>query len=129
MRKLQGRRGRRVTIAGRPGGRVRVTIEARLLDLSSTGARIEHSNVLRPGFQCTLEFPAALGPLVLPVQVIRSAVVGTEYTSGNERALRYESGVMFVGLSQEQREALDQVLARLLPPEDQAGLGEGRIIL
>ncbi len=120
------RQGRRITIAGRPGGRVRVTLEARLLDLSTSGARIEHFNVLRPGFTCTLEFPAALGPLVLPVRVARSTVVGTDSGSAGERLLRYESGVMFVGLTPEQQRGLDEILSHLLPRED---LGEGRLIL
>ncbi|HTU03629.1 MAG TPA: PilZ domain-containing protein, partial [Candidatus Sulfotelmatobacter sp.] len=83
------RRGRRIAVAGRPGGRVRATLEARLLDLSSTGARIEHRNLLRPGFTCTLEFPTSLAKMVLTVQIVRSIVVGTEYTDAGERLLRY----------------------------------------
>jgi len=48
------RKGRRVKLPERPGGRIRATLSARLLDLSTTGARIEHHNMLRPGFTCTL---------------------------------------------------------------------------
>jgi hypothetical protein len=119
------RRGRRVVVGGRPGGRVRATLDARLVDLSSTGARIEHNNLLRPGFTCTLEFPESLGDLVLSVQVVRSVVVGTEFTSAGDRLLRYESGLTFVNVKPEQQQALEETVARLDPT---SGLGEGRLL-
>ncbi len=120
------RRGRRVAVTGRPGGRVRATLDARLVDLSKTGARIEHNNLLRPGFTCTLEFPQSLGDLVLSVQVVRSVVVGTEFTAAGDRLLRYESGLTFVKTKPEQQKALEDILARLDPG---SGLGNGRLVL
>lgn len=123
---VERRRGRRVPIPGRPGGRVRATLEARLLDLGTTGARIEHHNLLRPGFACTLELPSTLGGLVLSVRVIRSAVVGTETGPAGERLLRYESGVTFVGLSTDQSAALEAVLNRLASGD---ALGSGKLVL
>jgi hypothetical protein len=123
---VERRRGRRVPIPGRPGGRVRATLEARLLDLGTSGARIEHHNLLRPGFTCTLELPSTLGGLVLSVRVIRSAVVGTETGSAGERLLRYESGVTFVGLSADQSAALEAVLNRLASGD---ALGSGKLVL
>ncbi len=119
------RRGRRVVVEGRPGGRVRATLDARLVDLSHTGARIEHNNLLRPGFTCTLEFPESLGDLVLSVQVVRSVVVGSEFTPAGERLLRYESGLAFVGVKPEQQKVLEEVVARLDPV---SGLGNGRLV-
>jgi hypothetical protein len=68
------RKGRRVRLPERPGGRIRATLSARLLDLSITGARIEHHNMLRPGFTCTIELPATMGALILPARVVRSTV-------------------------------------------------------
>jgi len=123
---VERRRGRRVPIPGRPGGRVRATLEARLLDLGTSGARIEHHNLLRPGFTCTLELPSTLGGLVLSVRVIRSAVVGTETGPAGERLLRYESGVAFVGLSADQSAALEAVLNRLASGD---ALGSGKLVL
>jgi len=125
------RRGRRVAVAGRPGGRVRATLDARLLDLSSTGARIEHRNLLRPGFTCTLEFPATLAKMVLTVQIVRSIVVGTEYTDGGDRLLRYESGVCFINMTPEQQQTVEQILDKLTPKGamGEEGLGEGRLIM
>ncbi len=114
-----------MAVTGRPGGRVRATLDARLVDLSKTGARIEHNNLLRPGFTCTLEFPQSLGDLVLSVQVVRSVVVGTEFTQVGERQLRYESGLTFVGLKPEQQKMLEEMVDRLEPS---SGLGEGRLV-
>jgi len=123
---VERRRGRRVPIPGRPGGRVRATLDARLVDLGTTGARIEHHNLLRPGFTCTLELPTALGGLVLTVRVVRSSVVGTETGPAGERLLRYESGVAFVDLTTELRTALDTVVDRLTSGD---ALGSGRLVL
>jgi hypothetical protein len=107
------RQGRRVVVPGRPGGRVRATLDARLLDLSGYGARNEHHELLRPGFACTLELPLAIGGLVLPVRVVRSIVVGTQDHPTGDRLLRYESGLTFVYLTGEQHEALEALrLAR-----------------
>jgi hypothetical protein len=97
-----------------------------VLDLSATGARIEHPNLLRPGFACTLEFPQSLGGLVLPVRVVRSAVVGTEEVATRDRVLRYESGLTFASLTAEQQATLETVLTRLAPG---GKLGDGRLVL
>jgi hypothetical protein len=123
---VERRKGRRVSVPGRPGGRVRATLDAQLLDLGSTGARIEHRNLLRLGFTCTLELPPALGGLVLPVRVVRSAVVGTDKGPAREQILRYESGVAFLELTAAQRATLEAVLDRLATGET---LGSGRLVL
>jgi hypothetical protein len=120
------RKGRRVQLPERPGGRIRATLNARLLDLSTTGARIEHHNLLRPGFTCTFELPATMGALILPARVVRSTVVGTEKGPAGERLLRYESGVAFGELTVDQQAALETVLGRFPPGEP---LGHGRLVL
>lgn len=120
------RRVRRIPVGDRPGGRVRATLEARLLDLSAAGARIQHENLLRPGFACSFEFPPTLAELSLPVQVVRSTVVGAGAGQAGERTLRYESGLTFVGLTVSQREILASVIERLAPSES---LGEGWLVI
>lgn len=120
------RKGRRVSVPGRPGGRVRATLDTQLLDIGSTGARIEHYNLLRLGFRCTLELPPALGGPVLPVRVVRSAVAGTDTGSAGEQLLRHESGVAFLELTAAQRTRLEGVLDRLASGET---LGSGRLVL
>jgi hypothetical protein len=120
------RKGRRVHLPERPGSRIRATLSARLLDLSTTGARIEHHNLLRPGFSCTIELPESMGALLLPARVVRSTVVGTEEGPAGERLLRYESGVAFGELAAAQQAALETVLGRFTPGDS---LGHGRLVL
>lgn len=120
------RQGKRLPVSGRPNGRVRATLDARLVDLSGNGARIEHLNLLRPGFLCTLELPQAVGDLSVQVQVVRSLVVGAEAGPTGERVLRYESGLVFTKLTPGQQESLAAILDRLAAAED---LGNGRLVL
>ncbi len=98
----------------------RAPMQLRLLDLSLSGACIEHLACLRPGSSCVLEFPPALGPLALTAQVVRSVVVGVEGPR-QARRLRYESGVAFVNVTPDQRAALAHLLGRLSSGE----VGEG----
>jgi c-di-GMP-binding flagellar brake protein YcgR len=95
----------------------RTPMQLRLLDLSLSGACIEHLACLRPGSSCVLEFPPALGPLALTAQVVRSVVVGVEQGPRETRQLRYESGVAFVHVTPAQQAALAQVLGRFSSEE------------
>ena len=108
----------RVRTAGRPAVRVRSTLAARLLDLSLSGARIEHLDLLRPGFPCTVELPAAIGALVLSGQIAWSSIVGSEPTPEGERLLRYESGLAFLGVTADQQTSLASALERLISGMD-----------
>ncbi len=109
------RRVRRAVATGRLTGQAAVTAEFRLLDLSPTGARIEHLALLRPGTRCTLQLPAPSGSLVVSAQIVWTTVVGQELTPERQKVLRYHSGLMFVTLSPEQDSALASLLERLHP--------------
>ncbi|MBI2163333.1 MAG: PilZ domain-containing protein, partial [candidate division NC10 bacterium] len=109
------RRATRVVVAGRLGGRARAILDVRILDLSLTGARIEHLSPLRPGSPCAFELPTAIGSLVLAARVVRSTVIGNEPTPDGGRLLRYESGLTFVGVTPEQQVALERALEKLTP--------------
>jgi hypothetical protein len=100
----------RVQIAGQPAVRVRSNLPARLVDLSLTGARIAHLDLLRPGSPITVELPAPIGSLALSVRVAWSSVVGSEPSPEGERRLRYHSGLAFVGLTAEQQATLANIL-------------------
>jgi len=89
---------------------VRAILDARLLDLSMTGARITHRTPLCPEVPYTLELPPSPGGLVLPIQVIRSTVGGTEHRPAGQRLARYESALAFVGVTAEQQATLARVL-------------------
>jgi hypothetical protein len=120
------RRAPRIAVAGRLGGRARAILEVRILDLSLTGARIEHLSPLRPGTPCTFELPPAIVSLVLASRVVRSSVIGSEQTPDGKRLLHYESGLAFANLTEDQQAALAKALEKLTPG---GGLGEGRLIL
>ena len=120
------RRALRVRVAGRLGARARATLDVRLLDVSATGARIEHYDVLRPGSTYAFELPPALGPLTLSAKVVHSAIIGTEITPEGERLLRYQSGLAFTAMNAEQQATLTGILERVPPG---GGLGNGRVII
>jgi hypothetical protein len=120
------RRAPRILVAGRLGARARATLDVRILDLSRSGVRIEHYELLRPGATYTFELPPTLGPLVLTAKVVHSAVVGTEATTDGERHLRYQSGLTFVRITAEQQSALAAILERLTPG---GGLGDGHLMV
>jgi hypothetical protein len=107
------RRAPRLRVGSRLGAQARAWLDVRLVDVSLTGARIEHRDVLRPGSTCTFEFPPALGGLVLSVRVVHSSVVGAEPGPGDHPLARYQSGLEFVGLKADQRAVLAGIVERL----------------
>ncbi len=117
-------RAPRVRIGGRLGGRAHATVDVRFLDLSLTGARIEHLNLLRPGAVCTVELPPAMGSLVLSARIVHSTIVGSEQAPEGSRHLRYESGLAFESVTAEQKTILGAALEKLIPG---GGLGEGQL--
>ncbi|MBI2000506.1 MAG: PilZ domain-containing protein [candidate division NC10 bacterium] len=120
------RRATRIAVSGRLGGRARAILDVRILDISLSGARIEHLSPLPPGSPCTFELPPVIGSLLLSARVVRSTVTGSEQTPDGKRLLRYESGIMFIGLKEEQQAALEKALEKLTPG---GGLGDGRLFL
>jgi hypothetical protein len=118
------RKAPRILVAGRLGARARATLNIDVLELSRSGARIEHTDLLRPGATYTFELSPALGSLILTARVVHSTVVGTETASDGERHLRYQTGLTFVGTTAEQQAALAAILERLIP---EGGLGDGHL--
>jgi hypothetical protein len=55
-----------MTLAERPAARVWGMREVHLLDLSLTGAQIEHLDLFRFGAACALDLPPPFGALGLP---------------------------------------------------------------
>jgi hypothetical protein len=104
----------RFLVAERLGVRASATLEVRLVDLSLSGARIEHDHPLTPGPAYTFQFPPALGSLVLPVRVVHSIVAGSEEGAEGDPLVRYQSGLVFVDLTPDQQVALAAVLGRLM---------------
>ena len=103
----------RMTLAERPAARVRGMREVHLLDLSLTGAQIEHLDLFRFGAACALDLPPPFGALSLPAEVVWCTVVGRKRKLGGESHLVSRSGLRFTTLTVGQHAALAQTLQHL----------------
>jgi len=103
----------RMTLAERPAARVRGMREVHLLDLSLTGAQIEHLDLFRFGASCALDLPPPFGALSLPAEVVWCTVVGRKRKLGGESHLVSRSGLRFTTLTVGQHAALAQTLQDL----------------
>ena len=83
---------------------------ARLLDLTSDGARIEHPGHLHEGLICFLDLPPALGRIRLTCKVVWTRLHKGEQTFEGDKHVFYQSGLVFVELTPKQREALAAAL-------------------
>jgi hypothetical protein len=104
------RAGPRMTLVERPKARVRGMREVRLLDLSLTGAQIEHLDLFRLGAACALDLPPPFGAPSLPAEVVWCTVVGRKLTRGGESHLVARSGLRFTTLTVAQQAALADTL-------------------
>ncbi len=82
----------------------------RLLDLSAKGARIEHPDLLHEGLVCYVDLPPDLGRATLTGKVVWTRPHKRERTYEGETRPYYHSGLAFVELTPEQREALAAAL-------------------
>ena len=89
----------------------------RLLDLSAKGARIEHPDSLREGLVCYVDLPLALGRATLTGKVVWTRPHKREQTYEGETRAYYHSGLAFVDITSEQREALEIALKTLQTDE------------
>lgn len=105
----------RMELPERYPARVRGVREARLVDLSVQGARIEHHGLLPPGSLCRLELPSLGGALALAAEVVWSTVIGAERTAQGERHLLSRTGLKFAALTVEQRTVLAESLRAVMP--------------
>jgi len=103
----------RTRVASRPAARVQGMREVRLVDLSPTGAQIEHLDLFRIGAACALDLPPPVGALSLPAQVVWCTVIGRKRKFGGESRLVARSGVRFTTLTVGQRAALADTLRDL----------------
>jgi PilZ domain len=113
MEERERRMVSRTTLADRPAALVRGLPGVRLLDLSLTGAQIEHLDLLRPGAACTLDLLPPCGALSLPAQVVWCAVIGRKHKVGSASHLVARSGLRFTTLTRAQHAALADSLEHL----------------
>ncbi|MFQ5988958.1 MAG: PilZ domain-containing protein [Candidatus Methylomirabilales bacterium] len=95
------RRNIRWALEERTAGRITAIYEAFLIDISTSGALIEHSDVVRPGTLSVLTFFVQGQKVSLRCRVIRSAVHRTEPRTEKERELIFRTGVEFLDVSED----------------------------
>lgn len=121
------RREPRVRHSGHPGARARPVLEVGLLDISTTGTRIEHREVLQPGSLCTLELPPVIGGLTVSARVVWSSIIGSEQPLEGEQRSPYQSGLEFVDVTPEQQADLERILEPLHLEEGLGAPPRGRV--
>jgi len=104
----------RVALNGEVVGKIHTSAIAPVIDLSETGALVEVRSVLRPGAVHTLRLPLpAGGELTLRAQVVRSFIHGFERSgTAEETPVRYRAALTFIDLTDHDRAAIRQHLAR-----------------
>ena len=101
------RRHPRFVVGGTAKGRVTADYEASLLNISLGGAMIEHSEVVvRPGTISFLELELDGKRTSLRSRVAWSIVNRPEKTPEGERALVYHTGLEFIDLPEDTRQAV-----------------------
>lgn len=88
-----GRRAPRVVVRGQAESRIRPTVEVTLIDLSLTGAGVEHQTLLRPGARCELAVGTDRRELRPQAKVLRSVVHRWAKQKGGQIEFIYRSGV------------------------------------
>jgi hypothetical protein len=114
MTKLRERRRvARLYVPRALGGGESELRQVELLDLSPTGARIEHREHLHEGLMCFVDLPRAFGRLRLTGRVVWTRLHKGEQTLEGARHHYYQSGLTFTGLTPAQRSALTAALRTL----------------
>jgi hypothetical protein len=103
----------RTALPDRPAARVRGLRGVHLLDLSLTGAQIEHLDLVRLGAPCALDLPPPFGALSLRAEVVWCAVIGRTHRLGGASHLVARTGLRFTRLTGTQHTALADTLQHL----------------
>lgn len=91
-------------------GRVKMTLSARILDISTSGMRVEVGSALRPSAECDVAIPVAGRELRLRARVLRCrAQAGNPTETGS---IVFRAGLEFVHLSEEAERALESSYGR-----------------
>jgi hypothetical protein len=89
---------------------VTATHEVRILDLSLGGARVEHTNILRPGGMCHLRLPLRNQRVTFLCHVVWSRAVGRAEGETRGTGLLFHSGLQFASVSSETQTLLSGYL-------------------
>ena len=99
--------------------------EVWLLDLSATGARIEHSGQLHEGLVCSMNLPPRFGRVRLTARVVWTRFHKGEQTFEGDKHVYHQSGLVFMDLTPAQQTglaaALEILKTVLTTPEGEPG--------
>jgi hypothetical protein len=115
------RRSARLFVPRHLGGLELELRQVHLLDLSATGARIEHRGHLHEGLVCFVDLPRPFGRLRLTGRVVWTRLHKGEQTLDGDKHLYYQSGLAFTGITPEQQSALADVLETFRAATDAPG--------
>jgi hypothetical protein len=93
----------RVTFRDPVSGAVTASHAVNVLDLSLGGARVEHTNILRPGSSCHIRVPLNEKVLTVNSRIVWSKAIGRTEAEAGETGLLYQSGVQFGTMAQDSR--------------------------
>ncbi len=105
------RRGHRIKIRASVNSRVFAMLDARLLDLSATGALLEHVEPVRPGGACEVLIGDNAEDHRLRCRIVRSTLTQADRPAA-AREIRYQTGVEFVDLRPAQGKFLEGLIRR-----------------
>jgi hypothetical protein len=88
-------------------GRIRATLQARILDVSAGGIQVEIATALRPLVECDVAIPVESGELRLRARVKRCRANSFLEDGGENVRVVYRAGLEFYGLTErEERELI-----------------------
>jgi len=94
--KDERRRAVRHPVPGRVEGTVTAEIATALVDVSATGALVEHLHVMRPGYLYRVRFVGSETAVDLTCRAVRSFIVRTQPSETEDPALVYRTGLEFI---------------------------------
>jgi hypothetical protein len=113
------RRHARLTFNEPVTDQITATHDVQILDLSMTGARVEHGVILRPGSTCHLRLPLGHNAISVLCHVVWSRAVGRAEPGRGKTGLLFHSGLEFAGMSPDARAVLSAFLdSQGTPPTD-----------
>lgn len=119
------RKAPRVPVQGEPAALVPLTqLEVAVIDLSVSGALVEHTQRVRPGEVYRLSFPLGDRRVHVLARAVRAFASDRVVLAGGESQLIYRTGMQFVGLDKATADLIAAHVEQLLK-ERQRGMGDG----
>ncbi len=118
------RRRERVVLPGTLEGSIGIEGRVRIINLSPTGAMIEHAGRLYPSQNCVIGMRLSGAELRLRAQVVWSQVHSANGRLPGEGAIQFRSGLHFPNLPESTEAKILEFLAALSPPKPDAAPGQ-----